>query len=91
MKEFNNILVIVFGFALVLLIAITISHCCSSTPVEENVIDINTEEIQTIQKRNDSLVIDIKKLDSVKDAEIIQIQSIDNDSVVSLFYKLISE
>ena len=33
----------------------------------------------------------LNKLDSIKDAEIIEVKTLDNDSTVKLFYKLIRE
>ena len=43
--------------------------------------------------KNAELDIDdkIKANDSIKDAEIIEVSSLDNDSTVKLFYKLVKE
>lgn len=57
-----------------------------STPVEEN-----TEKIDSLTKVNDSIKIKIEKLDSIKDAKIIEVSTLDNDSTLKLFYKLVSE
>ena len=57
----------------------------SSTPVEKhNVID-------SLTKVNDRIKIKIEKLDSIKDAKIIEVSTLDNDSTLKLFYKLVSE
>lgn len=50
-----------------------------------NIIEPNVK----IQKYNDSLKIEINNLDSIKDAKVIEVQKLDNDSTVKLFYKLI--
>ena len=50
-----------------------------------NVIEQNVE----IQKHNDSLKIEVDNLDSIKNAKVIEVQTLDNDSTVKLFYQLI--
>lgn len=42
-----------------------------------------------LQKRNDSLKIEVDNLDSIKNAKVIEVKALDNDSTVKLFYKLI--
>lgn len=52
--------------------------------------DNNTiEHSVEIQKHNDSLRIEVDNLDSIKNAKIIEVKTLDNDSTVKLFYKLI--
>lgn len=50
-----------------------------------NIIEPNIE----IQKHNDSLRIEVNNLDSIKNAKVIEVKTLDNDSTVKLFYKLI--
>ncbi len=50
------------------------------TVVEQNV---------EIQKHNDSLRIEVNNLDSIKNAKVIEVKTLDNDSTVRLFYQLI--
>lgn len=50
------------------------------TVVEQNV---------KIQKHNDSLRIEVNNLDSIKNAKVIEVKTLDNDSTIKLFYKLI--
>ena len=50
-----------------------------------NIIEPNVE----IQKHNDSLRIEIDNLDSIKNAKVIEVKTLDNDSTIKLFYKLI--
>lgn len=57
-----------------------------STPVEGNI-----EKIDSLTKVNDSIKIKIEKLDSIKDAKIIEVSTLDNDSTLKLFYRLVSE
>ena len=42
-----------------------------------------------LQKYDDSLKIKIDNLDSIKNAKVIEVKALDNDSTVKLFYKLI--
>lgn len=58
----------------------TVSH-----PVEEIV------KADSLIKVNDSLKIKVNELDSIKDAKIIEVQTLDNDSTIKLFYELISK
>lgn len=50
-----------------------------------NIIEPNVE----IQKHNDSLRIEVDNLDSIKNAKVIEVKTLNNDSTVKLFYKLI--
>lgn len=50
-----------------------------------NVIEKDVE----LQKRNDSLRIEVNNLDSIKNAKVIEVKTLDNDSTVKLFYQLI--
>ena len=57
----------------------------SSHPVEEII------KADSIVKVNDSIKIKVEQLDSIKDAKIIEVQTLDNDSTIKLFYELISK
>ena len=50
-----------------------------------NIIEPNVE----IQKHNDSLRIEVDNLDSIKNAKVIEVKALDNDSTIKLFYQLI--
>lgn len=50
-----------------------------------NIIETGVE----LQKHNDSLRIEVDNLDSIKNAKVIEVKTLDNDSTVKLFYKLI--
>ena len=53
-----------------------------STPVERN-------EIDSITKENNKLIIEVEYLDSIKNEKVIEVESLDNDSTLRLFYELI--
>ena len=57
----------------------------TSTPVEKN------EVIDSLTKVNDSIKIKVERLDSVKNAKVIEVTTLDNDSTLKLFYELVSE
>ena len=74
----------IFFFA----IGIGVGRCTKDTtnpPVEEII------KADSIVKVNDSIKIKVEQLDSIKDAKIIEVQTLDNDSTVKLFYELISK
>ena len=57
----------------------------TTRPVEEII------KADSIIKVNDSIKIKVEQLDSIKDAKIIEVQTLDNDSTIKLFYELISK
>ena len=59
---------------------------------DKNIVTSSTiEHIDSIKKENDKLILEVNNLDSLKNAKIIEVKSLDNDSTVKLFYKLIRE
>ena len=58
----------------------------TSRPVEETII-----KVDSLVKVNDSIKIKVEQLDSIKNAKIVEVQVLDNDSTVKLFYELISK
>lgn len=69
----------VFGIIIIAIMSL-IDNKKTYTIVEQNV---------EIQKHNDSLRIEVDNLDSIKNAKVIEVKTLDNDSTVKLFYKLI--
>ena len=69
----------VFGISAIAIISL-IYNKKTYTVVEQNV---------EIQKHNDSLRIEVNNLDSIKNAKVIEVKTLDNDSTVKLFYQLI--
>ena len=57
----------------------------------ENTIKENVILTDSIIKVNDSIKIKVEHLDSIKNAKVIEVQTLDNDSTLKLFYKLVSE
>lgn len=87
MDSFSNeagkgcVILLVFTFVLIASMVIgTYYHRKSNNIIEPDV---------EIQKHNDSLRIEVDNLDSIKNAKVIEVKTLDNDSTVKLFYKLI--
>ena len=77
------------GFVVVLVLTFVI---CFSMVIgkyyhtkNNNIIEQDIE----LQKHNDSLKLKVNNLDSIKNAKVIEVQKLDNDSTVKLFYELI--
>lgn len=52
---------------------------------------VGSSNIDSIVKDNDKLVIEVEHLDSIKNAKVIEIKTLDNDSTLRLFYQLIGK
>lgn len=52
---------------------------------------VESSKIDSITKDNDKLIIEVKHLDSIKNAKSIEVKSLDNDSTLKLFYQLIGK
>ena len=80
-KDIIKSVVIFFVFGIVIIAIMSlIDNKKTYTVVEQNV---------EIQKHNDSLRIEVDNLDSIKNAKVIEVKTLDNDSTVKLFYQLI--
>lgn len=75
--------VILFVFTFVVIASIIIGSYYHRK--NNNIIEPNVE----IQKHNDNLRIEVDNLDSIKNAKVIEVKTLDNDSTIKLFYKLI--
>ena len=63
-------------------------HCTE----DKNIVTSSTiEYVDSIKKENNKLILEVNNLDSLKNAKIIEVKSLDNDSTIKLFYKLIRE
>lgn len=75
----------------VVVLVLTFVICCSMVigkyyhTKNNNIIEQNIE----LQKHNDSLRIKVDNLDSIKNAKVIEVKALDNDSTIKLFYQLI--
>ena len=80
-KEFikGALMFFVFGIVIIAIMSL-IDNKKTYTVVEQNV---------EIQKHNDSLRIEVDNLDSIKNAKVIEVKTLDNDNTVKLFYQLI--
>jgi hypothetical protein len=67
---------------------------CASIIIGDYYYKKNNHIIETkieLQKYNDSLKIKVDNLDSIKNAKVIEVKTLDDDSTVKLFYRLIRE
>ena len=60
-------------------------ECNTRIPIDKNV------SIDSLTTINDSIKIKVEHLDSIKNAKVIEVKALDNDSTIKLFYKLVSE
>lgn len=70
---------------LVITLCISIAICDYHRKKNNNIIETDVE----LQKHNDSLKIEVDNLDSIKNAKVIEVKTLDNDSTIKLFYQLI--
>ena len=70
---------------LVIALCASIAICNYRHKKNNNIIETDVE----LQKHNDSLKIKVDNLDSIKNAKVIEVKALDNDSTVKLFYQLI--
>lgn len=87
-KTENTIVTIVFTIFIILVFVMLerIYHNSNNTViVPENPI------VDSIKKENEKLIIEVNNLDSIKNAKLIEIKTLDNDSTIKLFYELIRE
>ena len=75
---------IIFVVLIVALCA-SIAICDYHRKKNNNIIEQHIE----LQKHNDSLRIEVDNLDSIKNAKVIEVKTLNNDSTVKLFYQLI--
>ena len=73
-------------FAVVIIYSYSKKIINNEEDIKENVIVTDS-----IIKVNDSIKIKVEHLDSIKNAKIIEVQTLDNDSTLKLFYELVSE
>lgn len=81
-----NIFIIVFIIVAILGGIQMCSRCIrqTSSPVESH-------EIDSLTKVNSELINEVNILDSIKNEKVIEVKSLDNDSTLKLFYKLIGK
>ena len=90
-KRFFIGLCYVVGCYLVILAVVIIYSYSKKIINNEEDIKENIIVTDSIIKVNDSIKIKVEHLDSIKNAKVIEVQTLDNDSTLKLFYKLVSE
>lgn len=53
--------------------------------------NITNNKIDSLNNKREAIKIKVEKLDSIKDAKVIEVSTLNNDSTLKLFYKLVSE
>ena len=76
---------VILFFVIGIVLAIIMTFIDNYYKKSNNIIEDNIE----LQKNNDSLKIEVDNLDSIKNAKVVEVQTLDNDSTVKLFYQLI--
>lgn len=84
-NEINKGCIAFISLVIVLCVSITIGDYYYKK--NNNIIETEIE----LQKHNDSLKIEVNNLDSIKNAKVIEVKSLDNDSTLRLFYQLIGK
>lgn len=79
------------GCYLVVLAVIIIYNYSRKIINNKDNIKENVTVTDSIIKVNDSIKIKVEHLDSIKNAKVIEVQTLDNDSTLKLFYELVSE
>lgn len=91
MDDINGIIKRIISLITVLIFALLIGYCINTCVSYNERIDNNKYVIDSIKTVNKEYKNKLNKLDSIKDEEIIEVKTLDNDSTVKLFYKLIRE
>lgn len=90
-KKFFIGLCYVVGCYLVIIAVVVIYSYSKKIINNEEDIKENVTVTDSIIKVNDSIKIKVEHLDSIKNAKVIEVQTLDNDSTLKLFYELVSE
>ena len=90
-KKFFIGLCYVVGCYLVIIAVVIIYTYSKKIINNEDTIKENVTIADSIIKVNDSIKIKVEHLDSIKNAKVIEVQTLDNDSTLKLFYELVSE
>ena len=91
MDDINGIIKRIIPLITALIFALLIGYCINTCSSDNERIDNNKHVIDSIKTVNKEYKNQLNKLDSIKDEEIIEVKTLDNDSTVKLFYKLIRE
>ena len=75
------LILFIFGVGAIIIMYIVNSYHTKNNNIIEQDIEL--------QKHNDSLKIKVNNLDSVKNAKVLEVEVLDDDSTINLFYNLI--
>ena len=82
---------IVISFSVVIL-AMIYHYNKADNKQNNNLIEEQAQvQIDNSIKANDSIKLEVKQLNDIKDAKVIEVSTLDNDSTIKLFYKLVQE
>ena len=90
-KKFFIGLCYVVGCYLVIIAVVIVYIYGKKIINNEEDIKENITVTDSIIKINDSIKIKVEHLDSIKNAKVIEVQTLDNDSTLKLFYELVSK
>ena len=85
----ESIACLIFGLCAGLIVALVVYFCAKYNANHPSKEDMT--KIDSLTKVNNSIKIKIEKLDSIKDAKVIEVSTLDNDSTLKLFHELVSE
>ena len=88
-KGINKLICTYIIVILVIILAIMLNYLLFKSI--QTTSPVGSSNIDSIVKDNDKLIIEVKHLDSIKNAKSIEIKSLDNDSTLRLFYQLIGK
>ena len=77
------------GIFVVIIIVISIVCAVNITKYYHNKNNNIIEKDIELQKHNDSLKFKVNNLDSIKNAKVLEVEVLDGDSTINLFYNLI--
>ena len=76
---------VILFFVIGIILAIIMTFIDNYYKKSNNIIEDKIE----LQKHNDSLKFKVDNLDSIKNAKVLEVEVLDDDSTISLFYNLI--
>lgn len=88
-KKINKLIITGLIVTLFIILAIVLNYLLFESI--QTTSPVGSSNIDSIVKDNDKLIIEVKHLDSIKNAKSIEIKSLDNDSTLRLFYQLIGK
>ena len=88
MEALDRFIEVMIVATIAFILGVLIGYMYNKSP---KAIEGSTTKIDSLITVNDSIKIKVEKLDSTKDAKVIEVSTFNNDSTLKLFYKLVSE